>query len=260
MHSRASLAAKGINSVKPTSVDPKRRVMSSARKDPKSSAASSGTVITASPSTTGHFQISFSTLDGAVGALEDISILDQLCQAESAKWASESVCTAAILSRACLLCATSGHSVMFGACPLCPRKRTSFSTKGSRASARHEAANVCVAVAVVKGPHNGRAETVGLGHNGGVRHDDPLSIDSHTIVPVLGVPVDVLHSGAVGKRAAQASSARETVEPRLERRIRESAVVPCIQLVENECRQVKCQSCDIGESAHRGLPRWVPRV
>jgi hypothetical protein len=49
MHSRASLAAIGINSVKAASVDPKRRVMWSARKDPKASAASSGTVITVSP-------------------------------------------------------------------------------------------------------------------------------------------------------------------------------------------------------------------
>jgi hypothetical protein len=47
--SRASLAAVGINSVKAASVDPKRRVIRSARKDPKASAASSGTVITVSP-------------------------------------------------------------------------------------------------------------------------------------------------------------------------------------------------------------------
>jgi hypothetical protein len=65
---------------------------------------------------------------------------------------------------------------------------------------------LCVAVAVVIGPHNGRAETVRLGYNGSVRHDDPLSIDSHTIVPVLRIPVDVLHSGAVGKSAAQSVS------------------------------------------------------
>src|SRR6516164_8910606 len=49
MHSRASLAAVGINSVEVPSLDPKRRVIRSARKDPKASAASSGTVITASP-------------------------------------------------------------------------------------------------------------------------------------------------------------------------------------------------------------------
>jgi hypothetical protein len=78
---------------------------------------------------------------------------------------------------------------------------------------------LCVAVAVVIGPHNGRAETVGLGYNGVVRHDEPLSIDSHTIVPILGVPVDILHTDAVGN---------ETVEPRLERRIRKSAVVTCV--------------------------------
>src|SRR5438067_6700678 len=56
--------------------------------------------------------------------------------------------------------------------------------RGLRAGTRHEAANLCVAVAVVNGPHNGRAETVGLGYNCCVRHDQPLSIDAHTIVPI----------------------------------------------------------------------------
>src|SRR6516164_3971864 len=88
-----------------------------------------------------------------------------------------------------------------------------------RAGPRHETANLCVAVAVIIGPHNGRAEAVGLGYNGGIRHDDPLSIYSHAIVPILGVPVDILHTEAVSKRTAQAIAARETVEPRLERRI-----------------------------------------
>src|SRR5436190_6532494 len=89
--------------------------------------------------------------------------------------------------------------------------------RGLRAGTRHEAANLCVAVAVVNGPHNGRAETVGLGYNCCVRHDQPLSIDAHTIVPIPGVPVDILHTKAVGKRTAQTISARETVEPRFER-------------------------------------------
>jgi len=108
-----------------------------------------------------------------------------------------------------------------------------------------------VAVAVVIGPHNSRAETVGLGYDGVLRDDEPLPINSHTIVPILGIPVHILHAKAVGKRTAQALPARETVEPRLERRIRKSTVVTCIQLVRNECRQVKGQSCEIDESAHR---------
>jgi hypothetical protein len=56
-----------------------------------------------------------------------------------------------------------------------------------------------------------------------------LSIDAHTIVPILGVPVDVLHAEAVGKRTAQALSAGETVEPWLERRICKSTVVTCVR-------------------------------
>src|SRR5215471_8707930 len=96
---------------------------------------------------------------------------------------------------------------------------------GLRAGTRNEAANLCVAVAVVIGPHNGRAETVGLGYNGVVRHDEPLSIDSRTVVPILGVPVDILHADTVGKSAAQSVSAGEAVEPLLKRRIGEPSVV-----------------------------------
>jgi len=124
---------------------------------------------------------------------------------------------------------------------------------GLRAGTRHEAANLCVA--------DGRAETVGLSYNGVARHDEPLSIDSHTIVSILGVPVDILHTEAVGKRTAQALSARETVEPGLERRIRKSAVVTRDQLVWHQYRrQAKRKGCQTDESAHRGLPRSVPRV
>ena len=36
---------------------------------------------------------------------------------------------------------------------------------GLRAGTRHEAANLCVAVAIIVGPHNGRAEKIGLGYD-----------------------------------------------------------------------------------------------
>ena len=52
------------------------------------------------------------------------------------------------------------------------------------ARARHETANLPVAEPVIIGPHNGRAETVGLSYNGVVRHNEPLSIDSHTNSPL----------------------------------------------------------------------------
>ena len=96
------------------------------------------------------------------------------------------------------------------------------------ASAWHEAANLRCAIAVLVRPDYRWPKTVGLGYNGVVRHDEPLSIDSHTVVPILGFPVDILHTDAVGKGAAQALFAREKVEPRLERRIRKSAVVTCV--------------------------------
>ena len=55
---------------------------------------------------------------------------------------------------------------------------------GLRAGARDEAANLGVAVAVIVGPHNSRAEPVGLSYNSIIRHDEPLSVESYTIVPI----------------------------------------------------------------------------
>jgi hypothetical protein len=72
-----------------------------------------------------------------------------------------------------------------------------------RAGTRDEAANSCRAVAVLIGPHNGRAETVGFSHNGIVGHHKPLSLNADTIMALLGVPVDVLHTDTVSKSAAQ---------------------------------------------------------
>jgi hypothetical protein len=61
------------------------------------------------------------------------------------------------------------------------------------ASARHKAANLGVAVAVVIGPHNGGAETVGFGYNCRVRQHNPFSVNADTIVAILCVPIDILH-------------------------------------------------------------------
>src|SRR5262249_9508099 len=96
------------------------------------------------------------------------------------------------------------------------------------ASARHKAANSGVAVAVVIRPHNGRAETVGLGHNGVVRHPNPFSVNADTIVAILCVPIDILQTDTVGKGAAQSVSTCKAVEPFLEGRIGEAAVVTCV--------------------------------
>ena len=121
------------------------------------------------------------------------------------------------------------------------------------ASARHKAADLGVAVTVVIGPHNSRTKAVGLGYNRDVRHDKPLPINAYPIVPILSVPVD---TEAVGKRTAQALSAREAVEPRLKRRICKSAIVFCGQLDWHQYRrQAKRKDCQTDESAHRGLRR-----
>src|SRR5262249_53574067 len=99
-----------------------------------------------------------------------------------------------------------------------------------RASARHKTANLGVAVTVVIAPHNGRAEAVGLGHNGCVRHYQPLSLESYTIVALLCVPIDVLHGDTVGKNAEQPISGIKVLKPFLQRRIGETAVVACMQI------------------------------
>ena len=75
------------------------------------------------------------------------------------------------------------------------------------ASAWHEAPNLRCAIAVLVRPDYRWPKTVGLGYNGVVRHNEPLAIDSYTIVSILGVPVDILHTEAV---LAGASPARPT--------------------------------------------------
>jgi hypothetical protein len=94
-----------------------------------------------------------------------------------------------------------------------------------RAGTRDEAANSCRAVAVLIGPHNGRTETVGFGHNCRVRHHKPLSLNADTIMVLLGIPVDVLHTDTVSKSAAQSVSTPKVFEPFLKRRIGEAAIV-----------------------------------
>ena len=130
-------------------------------------------------------------------------------------------------------------------CPLYPRKQTSFGTMvmsalcpkrtltapigdGLRAGTRDEAANLGVAVAVVIGPHNGRAETVGLSHNGVVRHHKPFSVNADTIMALLCVPIDVLHVDAVSKSAAQPVSAPKVIEPFFQRRTSKATVITCV--------------------------------
>src|SRR5215831_11149665 len=128
---------------------------------------------------------------------------------------------------------------------------------GLGAGTRDEAANLSVAVTVVIGPHHGRSETVRLSHNGVVWHHKPFSVNPDTITAILCVPIDILHADAVGKRTAQALSARETVEPRLERRISKSAVVTRNRLAWHQATRKRYQT---NESVHRGLHRSVRRV
>jgi len=141
------------------------------------------------------------------------------------------------------------------------RRSASPPRLGLSSGTRHEAANLRCTIGFPVRPNHGRTKAVRLGYNREVRHDKPLPINSHPIVPILSVPVDILHTEAVGKGTAQASSACEAVEPRLKRRICKSAIVSCGQLDWHQYRrQAKRKDCQTDESAHRGLRQEVPRV
>jgi hypothetical protein len=73
---------------------------------------------------------------------------------------------------------------------------------GLRSGTRDEAANLGVAVAVVIGPHNSRAEPVGLSYHCRVRHLNPFALKSHAVVAILRIPIDILHTNTIGKSAA----------------------------------------------------------
>src|SRR6266571_9256463 len=63
------------------------------------------------------------------------------------------------------------------------------------------------------------------GHNCRVRLHKPMSLNADTIMALLGVPVDVLHTDTVSKSAAQSVSTPKMLEPFLKRRIGEAAIV-----------------------------------
>ena len=122
---------------------------------------------------------------------------------------------------------------------------------GLRAGTGHKAADLCVAVAVVIGPHNGRAEAVGLSYNGRVRYYQPLSMNSHAIMAFLCVPIDILHTDTIGESAAQSVSARKAIEPFLEWRIGKAAVVTRVEMVWNEHNDAQYDERH-GELVNRG--------
>ena len=110
-------------------------------------------------------------------------------------------------------------------------------------------------IAVLVWPHHSGAEFVRLRHHRRVGDDKPLSLNAHAIAAVLGVPVDVLDTDAVGKRTAQALAARELVEPGLQRRIGVTAVIMRGYAAWNEHKHARCydRQNKTGESVHSGL-------
>ena len=73
---------------------------------------------------------------------------------------------------------------------------------GLRAGTKNETANLRIAVPVIVGPHNGRAEPVGLSYNSIIRHDEPLSVESYAIAAILRVPIHILDTDTISKSAA----------------------------------------------------------
>jgi hypothetical protein len=83
-------------------------------------------------------------------------------------------------------------------------------------------------------PHHRLAETIRLGDHRVIGNVDPFSIDANAVVNFrfcdIGhdIPIRVLNNDAISKAAAKASTARETVEPRFQWRIRIAAVIASI--------------------------------
>src|SRR6516162_1374753 len=115
--------------------------------------------------------------------------------------------------------------------------------------ARHKAADLGLAAFFVR-PHDGWPETIGLSYECGVRHINPFSVKAHTVVAVLCIPVHILDTDAIGKRAAQAFPTRELVEPLLERRSGKLAVVTCRCLVCNQDSDTQHRDCDTTVPGH----------
>ena len=99
-------------------------------------------------------------------------------------------------------------------------------------------------------PHDGRAETIGLGYDRRLRYDDPLSMETHAIVAIKRVPVDVLDTDAICERTAQAISARELIEPLLERRICVAAVKVSRPRHDHVCNRDKANNKDGNDAEH----------
>src|SRR5581483_2706874 len=102
------------------------------------------------------------------------------------------------------------------------------STRKSGHAAGHEAADRNSHVAAYR-PYHGPSCTVGFGNDGVVRDIDPLVVEAHAVVAVMGFPIDVLDRSAVGIRAAGALAGSELVEPAFQRRIGIAAVVAGLQ-------------------------------
>src|SRR4051812_18391235 len=97
--------------------------------------------------------------------------------------------------------------------------------KISSHAARHEAADLGAAVDVIR-PDHGAAGAVRLGDHGVVGHLDPVAQESHAIMSVARVPVDIVQRGAVSVGAAgTAALAVQALEPALEGRVCVATVV-----------------------------------
>src|ERR1700757_1096107 len=80
------------------------------------------------------------------------------------------------------------------------------SANSLRAGAGHETADLRVSVVADIRPNYRPAVFVRFGYNGIVVYDNPISVESHSIVTVLCIPVDVVYFEPVGERAAESVS------------------------------------------------------
>src|SRR3954467_8452159 len=104
-------------------------------------------------------------------------------------------------------------------------RRAGTKVETSNHAAGHEAADHGAAVDVIR-PDHGAADAVWLGDHGVVGHLNPVAQESHAIMSVAGVPVDIVQRRAVGVgTAGTAALAAQALEPAFEGRVCVATVV-----------------------------------
>src|SRR5262249_9761237 len=87
------------------------------------------------------------------------------------------------------------------------------------ARSRNKAPDLRPTFIVLVRPNYGQPELVWHSYQSFRRYLDPLAVKPHPILSILRIPIHICNALTIGICAAKRSSAREAVEPLLERRV-----------------------------------------